>query len=93
MMMTNAELADALRKLATEAGPLVCLGCGYEHNCGIHGCSLLREAAERIKRMDEQLQEYGDCHTCVHDKPCGYDDITCVACDRSENWEWGVSDA
>lgn len=52
----------------------------------------MREAAERIKRMDKQLREYGDCHTCVHDKPCGYDDITCVACERSENWEWGVSD-
>lgn len=91
-MMTNAELADALRGIATEAGPLVCLGCKYEHNYGIHGCDLMREAAERIKRMDKQLREYGDCHTCVHDKPCGYDDITCVACERSENWEWGVSD-
>ena len=70
---------------------LRCLGCGHEHNCGIHGCALLLEAAERIKRMDKQLREYGDCHTCVHDKPCGYDDITCVACERSENWEWGVS--
>lgn len=28
----------------------------------------------------------------VYDEPCGYDDITCVACERSENWEWGVSD-
>ena len=91
-MMTNAELADALRGIAKEAGPLVCLGCKYEHNYGIHGCDLMREAAEHIKRMDKQLREYGDCHTCVHDKPCGYDDITCVACERSENWEWGVSD-
>lgn len=90
-MMTNAELADALRGIAKEAGPLVCLGCKYEHNYGIHGCDLMREAAERIKRMDKQLREYGECHTCVHDKPCGYDDITCVACERSENWEWGVS--
>lgn len=31
-----------------ETGSLVCLGCGHEHNCGIHGCALLREAAERI---------------------------------------------
>lgn len=80
-MMTNADLADALRRIAPETGSLVCLGC-----------ALLREASERIKRMDAQLREYGDCHTCVHDKPCGYDDITCVACERSENWEWGVSD-
>lgn len=38
-MMTNAELADAL-------GSLACLGCGYEHDCGIHGCALLREECE-----------------------------------------------
>lgn len=92
-MMTNADLAAALRRIAPKAVSLVvCFGCGHEHNCGIHGCALLLEAAERIKRMDKQLREYGDCHTCVHDKPCGYDDITCVACERSENWEWGVSD-
>ena len=91
-MMTNAELAAALSRIAPETGSLVCIGCGYEHNCGIHGCALLREASERIKRMDKQLREYGDCHTCVHDRPCGYDDIPCVACWHSENWEWGVSD-
>lgn len=51
-MMTNAELADALRGIAKEAGPLRCHGCKYEHNYGIHGCDLMREAAERIKRMD-----------------------------------------
>ena len=54
--MTNAELADALRKLATEAGPLVCLGCKYEHNYGIHGCDLMREAAERIKRIWREVE-------------------------------------
>lgn len=48
-MMTNAELADALRRIATEAGPLVCLGCKYEHNYGIHGCDLIarRRSASR----------------------------------------------
>lgn len=54
-MMTNAELAAALRRIAPETGSLVCLGCGYEHNCGIHGCALLHEATERIKRMDEMI--------------------------------------
>ena len=51
-MMTNADLAAALRRIAPKAVSLVvCFGCGHEHNCGIHGCALLREAAERIKRM------------------------------------------
>ena len=90
--MTDQELIAALRRLKIETGSIACLGCGYEHNCGIHGCALLRESSERIKRMDKQLREYGDCHTCVHDRPCGYDDIPCVACGHSENWEWGVSD-
>lgn len=39
---------------------------------------------------DKLLREYGDCHTCVHDRPCSYDDIPCIACERSENWEWGM---
>lgn len=89
-MMTNTELAAALRRIAPETGSLVCLGCGHEHDCGIHGCALLREASARIERMDKQLREYGDCHTCVYDQPCGYDDITCVACENSINWEWGA---
>ena len=27
-----------------QPGSLACLGCGREHNCGIHGCAILREA-------------------------------------------------
>lgn len=48
-MMTNAELAAALRGIATEAGPLVCLGCKYEHNYGIHGCDLMRVLREEYE--------------------------------------------
>ena len=50
--MTNADLAAALRRIAPETGSLACLGCGYEHDCGIHGCALLREAAERLQDID-----------------------------------------
>ena len=28
-----------------------CLGCGHEHNCDIHGCAIIREAAERIESL------------------------------------------
>lgn len=45
----NATL-NTLRKLCVETGSLACLGCGYEHNCGIHGCAVLREAADRLER-------------------------------------------
>ena len=48
--MTVQELIDALRRMQVETGSLVCLGCGYEHNCGIHGCAVLNEAADRLER-------------------------------------------
>lgn len=25
-----------------------CLGCGHEHNCGMYGCAVIREAIDRI---------------------------------------------
>ena len=44
--MTAKELVKALRRLKVQTGSLACLGCGYEHNCSIHGCAIIREAAE-----------------------------------------------
>lgn len=41
--MRDEDLLAALRRLKVETGSLVCLGCGYEHNCGIHGCAILRK--------------------------------------------------
>ena len=43
----SATLA-ALRRLRVETGSLVCFGCGHEHNCGEHGCAVIREAIDRI---------------------------------------------
>lgn len=62
---------QALRNLKVETGSLACLGCGHEHNCGIHGCAILRNAVEfmeaeyafhehadsLIKRMDALLHQ------------------------------------
>lgn len=79
-MMTNAELADALREIAKEAGPLVCLGCRYEHNYGIHGCDLMREAAERLRDIDARHSAHF-----VHDGPRfvgGVDWWHCSNCGR-----------
>ena len=47
--MRREELLRALRRLAVETGSLACLGCGYEHNCSIHGCAVIREAAEALE--------------------------------------------
>ena len=50
--MTKPELIAALKRLKVETGSLVCLGCGYEHNCGIHGCVILRAAVDALEAMD-----------------------------------------
>lgn len=47
--MTKAELLKALKRLKVETGSLVCLGCGHEHNCSVHGCAIVRRAIEVIE--------------------------------------------
>ena len=54
------ELTAQLRRMSVETGSLVCLGCGYEHNCGIHGCALLRQAVETIERQAAALEDLRD---------------------------------
>lgn len=48
-------LIRALKTLRVQTGSLACMGCGYEHNCGVHGCAILREAGERLREQDEEL--------------------------------------
>ena len=48
--MRDEDLLAALRRLKVQTGSLVCLGCGYEHNCGVHGCMILREAVAWLER-------------------------------------------
>lgn len=50
--MKNEESIKALRSMAVETGSLVCLGCGYEHQCGIHGCAIIRTAADALENQD-----------------------------------------
>ena len=49
--MTTGELLKALARLRVETGSLACLGCGYEHNCSVHGCQTLREAAAQLEHF------------------------------------------
>lgn len=46
--MNDKDLLQALRRLKVEIGSLACLGCGYEHDCGAHGCAILRKVEEQI---------------------------------------------
>ena len=41
--MTPDELCQ-LHRLAIEHRPEVCLGCGLEHDCSVHGCAVIRKA-------------------------------------------------
>lgn len=49
--MTDQELVNALRRNMVETGSLICLGCGYEHNCSICGCAIMRTAADRLDHL------------------------------------------
>lgn len=47
------ELIRQLSRMKVQTGSLVCLGCGLEHNCGIHGCAVLRRAVSAVRELDE----------------------------------------
>lgn len=56
--MRDEDLLAALRRLKVQTGSLACLGCGYEHNCGIHGCAILRKT---IAWLERKLAEDKSC--------------------------------
>lgn len=60
--MTDKELIAALRRLRVQTGSITCLGCGYEHNCSIHGCRIIRKAEERLDELtgagSQRVMEY-----------------------------------
>ena len=56
--MTDQELIRALRAIRVEKGSLACLGCGHEHNCGIHGCAIMRAAADRLETLERQVPRW-----------------------------------
>ena len=48
--MRDEDLLAVLRRLKVQTGSLVCLGCGREHDCGIHGCAILRETIAFVEK-------------------------------------------
>ena len=50
--MERKKLLAALGRLAVQTGSLACLGCGYEHICGVHGCAIIREAIACIADLE-----------------------------------------
>ncbi len=56
--MDDKDLLQALRRLKVETGSLACMGCGHEHNCGVHGCAIIRAAADRIEGLLKNEEQY-----------------------------------
>lgn len=47
---------EALKRLKVETGSLACSGCGKEHNCGVHGCAIIRDALEHMEAAREKVE-------------------------------------
>lgn len=52
-MMDIQKLCGALRLGSVDAH--LCLGCAYEHGCSIHGCQIMKQAAEKLEDMQKQV--------------------------------------
>ena len=55
----NSLLAD-LKRLKVETGSLACMGCGREHDCGVHGCVILRESADVLQEYVDRCARYAE---------------------------------
>ena len=58
--MRDRDIVSALKRLKVETGSVVCLGCGYEHNCSTKGCRILREAADVIEELSRENESLAD---------------------------------
>ena len=47
--MRRDEIVAGLRRQRVETGSIACLGCGWENSCGVHGCRIMREAADMLE--------------------------------------------
>lgn len=80
--MKTDELIEALRRLKVQTGSLVCLGCGHEHNCGVHGCAIAREAAVRLSLYEHALEQVAKERDTLLARLCTDCDETFCA------WQW-----
>lgn len=53
-MMKRDEIVAGLRWQRVETGSIACLGCGWENSCGVHGCRIMREAADMLENDESQ---------------------------------------
>ena len=57
MSDSEGKVLEGLKWLMVETGSLACFGCGREHNCGVHGCRILRDAAALIQMQEMRINE------------------------------------
>ena len=57
IIMEFPSLIEALNRLKVETGSLACLGCGYENNCSINGCAIIRKAIRALDPDNPPLTE------------------------------------
>lgn len=53
-MMKRDEIVGGLRWLKPESGDFICEGCGWENNCDVRGCRIVREAADMLENDESQ---------------------------------------
>lgn len=101
--MSVPELVKALRRIRT-MDELRCFGCGHEHNCSIHGCTIIRQAVDVIEALYGYLTENISCTTCSNGNnyydclyacnsiECYMDDARkdcyCRGCVDHSKWVW-----
>ena len=56
-MKTRSELLKALGRLVVETGSLACLDCGWEQECGVHGCAILRGVKAKLEEESARADE------------------------------------
>ena len=92
-MVSNQEIAEKLRDMAVNTGTLNCLGCGFEHNCSVHGCAVLKQAAELIlaKRLTDVgcFKASGDLALC-RCPFCGSEDVVYERYLHTAGYRWRV---
>lgn len=101
--MTDQELIQAMNRLKVETGSLACMGCGQEHNCSIHGCAIIRGAADRLSSLVEELErvtrerdaavEDLRVASIEGDMECNWcagktDRTRCYNCSFANKWKW-----
>jgi hypothetical protein len=81
------DLLASIRRLALDGRPTACQGCGQEHGCSVHGCTILKSAIAWIDAAEQDLKLSHRCSTCKHIRG-DPDENPCLNCKVFNKWEW-----